>query len=104
FLKIGQDVRVKIDAYDYTIYGDLPGKLEYLSADTLSEDLRQGELPYYRARIRTLGRQFSGRPEESLDILPGMTAMIEVQTGQRTVLQYLLKPVIKTLSQSLGER
>jgi len=104
FLKIGQDVRVKIDAYDYTIYGDLPGKLEYLSADTLSEDLRQGELPYYRARIRTLGRQFSGRPEENLDILPGMTAMIEVQTGQRTVLQYLLKPVIKTLSQSLGER
>ena len=104
FLRIGQDVRVKIDAYDYTIYGDLPGKLEYLSADTLSEDLRQGEVPYYRARIRTIGRQFSGKPDETLDILPGMTAMIEVQTGQRTVWQYLLKPIIKTLSQSLGER
>jgi len=104
FLKVGQDVRVKIDAYDYTIFGDLPGKLEYLSADTLSEDLKQGEIPYYRARIRTVGRQFSGRPDETLDILPGMTAMIEVRTGQRTVLQYLLKPVLKTLSQSLGER
>jgi len=104
FLKIGQDVRVKIEAYDYTIYGDLPGKLEYLSADTLSEDLRQGELPYYRARIRTLGRKFSGRPKEHLEILPGMTATVEVQTGRRTVLQYLLKPVIKTFGDSLGER
>ena len=104
FLKIGQDVAVKIDAYDYTVYGELAGKLTYISADTLSEDLRQGEQPYYRAQVRTLGRQFSGRPDEKLEIQPGMTATIEVKTGQRTVLQYLTKPVIKTLSQSLGER
>lgn len=104
FLKIGQEVRVKIDAYDYTIYGDLPGKLMYISADTLSEDLKQGETPYYRAQVRTIGRKFSGRPDEDLDIQPGMTATIEVKTGERTVLQYLLKPVVKTLSQSLGER
>ena len=104
FLKAGQDVRVKIDAYDYTVYGDLSGKLTYISADTLSEDLRQGEQPYYRAQVRTVGRQFSGRPDEVLEIQPGMTATIEVKTGQRTVLQYLTKPVIKTLSQSLGER
>ena len=104
FLKPGQDVAVKIDAYDYTVYGELSGKLTYISADTLSEDLRQGEQPYYRAQVRTLGRQFSGRPDEKLEIQPGMTATIEVKTGQRTVLQYLTKPVIKTLSQSLGER
>ena len=104
FLKPGQDVAVKIDAYDYTVYGELAGKLTYISADTLSEDLRQGEQPYYRAQVRTVGRQFSGRPEEKLEIQPGMTATIEVKTGQRTVLQYLTKPVIKTLSQSLGER
>lgn len=104
FLKIGQEVRVKIDAYDYTIYGDLPGKLMYISADTLSEDLKQGETPYYRAQVRTIGRKFSGRADEDLDIQPGMTATIEVKTGERTVLQYLLKPVVKTLSQSLGER
>lgn len=104
FLKPGQDVAVKIDAYDYTVYGELSGKLTYISADTLSEDLRQGEQPYYRAQVRTVGRQFSGRPDEKLEIQPGMTATIEVKTGQRTVLQYLTKPVIKTLSQSLGER
>lgn len=104
FLKPGQDVAVKIDAYDYTVYGQLAGKLAYISADTLSEDLRQGEQPYYRAQVRTAGRQFSGKPNEKLEILPGMTATIEVKTGQRTVFQYLSKPISKTFSQALGER
>lgn len=103
FLKPGQKVTVKIDAYDYTVYGDLSGTLTYISADTLSEDLRQGEQPYYRVLVRTTGRQFSGS-KENLEIQPGMTATIEVKTGQRTVLQYLLKPITKTLTQSLGER
>lgn len=48
FIKPGLEARVKIDAYDYTIYGDLPGKLDFISADTLTEDLKQGEQPYYR--------------------------------------------------------
>lgn len=104
FLRIGMPVRIKIDAYDATIYGDLPGQLLFLSADTLSEDLAQGELPYYRARVQAEGRRFSGRPELELDIQPGMTALVEIQTGRRTVLQYLLKPIVKTLDQSLGER
>lgn len=104
FLKIGQLATVKIDAYDYTIYGDLSGKLTYISADTLTEDLRQGEQPYYRVMVRTEGRRFSARPGEQLDIQPGMTATIEIKTGQRSVLSYLLKPVVKTLSESLGER
>lgn len=104
FLKMGQAATVKIDAYDYTIYGDLAGQLIYISPDTISEDLRQGEQPYYRVQVRTEGRRLSVRASESLDIQPGMTATVEIRTGQRTVLQYLLKPVTKTLSQSLGER
>ena len=104
FLKMGQAATVKIDAYDYTIYGDLAGQLTYISPDTISEDLRQGEQPYYRVQVRTEGRRLSVRASESLDIQPGMTATVEIRTGQRTVLQYLLKPVTKTLSQSLGER
>lgn len=104
FIKTGLDATVKIDAYDYTIYGDLPGKLTYISADTLSEDLRQGEQPYYRVRVRTSGRRFSGRPEADLEIQPGMTAMVELRTGSNTVLNYLTKPVVKTLSEALGER
>lgn len=104
FLKRDMEVRVKIDSYDYTVYGELAGKLTHISADTLTEDLRQGEQPYYRVLVRTTGRQFSGRPDEKLDIQPGMTASIEVKTGQRSVLQYMLKPMIKTIGQSLGER
>ena len=94
FLKLGRAANVKIDAYDYTIYGDLPGKLIFISADTLNEDLRQGEQPYYRVRVRTTGRSFSARPNETLEILPGMTATLEIKTGRRSVLQYMIKPVI----------
>jgi adhesin transport system membrane fusion protein len=104
FIKPGLSATVKIDAYDYTIYGDLPGKLTYISADTLTEDLRQGEQPYYRVRVRTDGRRFSGRPDEELEIQPGMTATVEIRTGSNTVLNYLLKPVVKTLSEALRER
>jgi adhesin transport system membrane fusion protein len=104
FIRVGQTASVKIDAYDYTIYGDLSGKVTYISADTLNEELRQGEQPYYRVMVRTDGRRLNVRANEDLDIQPGMTATIEVKTGERTVLQYLLKPVTKTLTQSLGER
>jgi len=104
FIKPGLSATVKIDAYDYTIYGDLPGKLIYISPDTLTDDLKQGELPYYRVRVRTEGRQFSGRPDEDLEIQPGMTATVELRTGSNTVINYLVKPVVKTLSEALRER
>lgn len=104
FMKIGKVATIKIDSYDYTIYGDLQGKLTYISADTLTEDLKQGELPYFRVMVRTDGRRFSSRPDEQLDIQPGMTASVEIKMGERSVLSYLLKPVVKTMSESLGER
>ncbi len=104
FLKPGLDANVKIDAYDFTIYGSLLGKLSYISADTLTEDLKQGEQAYYRVQVKTQGKKFSGRPEEQIEIQPGMTATVEIKTGSNTVLRYILKPVIKTLSESLGER
>lgn len=104
FLNTGLSAAVKINAYDSTVYGDLPGKLIFLSADTLSENLQQGEQPYYRARVRTEGKKFSGRPNALISILPGMTATIEIKTGRKTVLQYLTKPIFKTLGESMGER
>ena len=104
FLKIGLPANVKIDAYDYTIYGSLNGKLIYLSADTISEDLKQGELPYYRIQVQTEGKRFSNRPNDQLEIQPGMTSTVEIKTGSNTILKYLMKPVIKTLNESLGER
>ncbi|MBT9550678.1 MAG: HlyD family type I secretion periplasmic adaptor subunit [Hydrogenophaga sp.] len=104
FLKPGLDVSVKIDAYDYTIYGSLPGKLTYISADTMSEDLKQGEQAYYRVQVKTDSVKFNRKSEENLSLQPGMTASIEVKTGHNTVLMYLLKPIVKTLNDSLGER
>ena len=104
FLKPGLPVNVKIDAYDYTLYGSLQGVLDYLSADTVTEELRQNEPGSYRARIRIVGPGFSGRPGQVLDLQPGMTATAEIRTGQATVLRYLVKPVLKTLNESLGER
>ena len=104
FLKPGLDVAVKIDAYDYTIYGSLDGKLSYISADTLNEDVKQNEQPYYRVQVVTESPRFTKRAADNLQLQPGMTATIEVKTGQNTVLNYILKPVVKTLSESMGER
>ncbi|SNS83971.1 membrane fusion protein, adhesin transport system [Noviherbaspirillum humi] len=104
FVKPGLDAVVKLDAYDYSIYGTLLGKVSYLSADTLSEENRNGEQPYYRLQVRTSGRNLPRRGDEKIDIQPGMTGSIEIKTGKQTVLRYLTKPISKTMSESLGER
>lgn len=104
FVKPGLAAQVKIDAYDYTIYGALNGTVTYISADTLEENLRQGEMPYYRVQIRTTGKALKNRPDEPMEIQPGMTATVEIKTGVNTVLKYLTKPLVKTFSESLGER
>lgn len=104
FLKLGLSTNVKIDAYDYTVYGALKGKLIFISPDTISEDLKQGEQAYYRIQVQTEGKKFTGRPEQNLEIQPGMTATVEIKIGENTILKYLMKPVIKTLNESLGEK
>ena len=103
FLRIGLPTAVKVDAYDYTIYGSLQGELAYISADTFTDD-RQGEKSYYRVRVRTASAEFPGRKGQTLDIQPGMTATVEFKTGDNTVLRYLIKPVIKTVAEALTER
>lgn len=104
YMRTGLPVNLKIDAYDPAIYGSLPGELVYVSADTISENLRAGEEPYFLARIKATSRTFSGRPDADLEIQPGMTATAEIKTGAKSLLSYLTKPVSKTLSTSLGER
>lgn len=104
FLKPGLEAIVKIDSYDYSIYGTLSGKLTYISADTITEESRSGEQTYYRVQIQTQGKRFSAKPNENLEIQPGMTANVEIITGSNTVLSYLLKPVTKTLQESMKER
>jgi adhesin transport system membrane fusion protein len=109
FIKPGLPSTVKLDAYDYSIYGSLHGEVIYISADTLNEETKSGDQPYYRVHIKTKGRDLSGaksgrRVGERIEITPGMTATVEIKTGSNTVLRFLTKPVTKTLSQSLGER
>lgn len=103
-LKPGLPAQVKIDAYDYTIYGMLDGTLSYLSPDTLEEGLRANEQAYYRGLVTTQGLQLRKRPQEDLVIQPGMTASVDIVTGRSTVLRYLTKPLIKTVTGAMGER
>ena len=104
FVRAGMDAVVKIDAYDYTIFGDLAGTLTYLSADTLIDAADPGAVPYYRAQVTTAGTRFSKQDRPGLEILPGMTATVEIKTGKSTVFSYLTKPLVKTVSESFTDR
>ena len=103
YIKKGQDATVKLDAYDYSIFGAMDGKVSYISPDTLMEQTAQGEEPYYRVLIVITGSEFDGRQDEIV-IKPGMTASVDIKARERTVLSYLTKPITKTLSEGLGER
>lgn len=94
FIRPGMPARVKITAYDYTVYGDLPAVVEQISEDTLEEDTPRGKVAYYSVLVRT-ERAYLQRNGRRLPIRPGMVAEVDVQSGQRTVLNYLLKPLIK---------
>ncbi len=104
FVRPGMPVNVKLDAFDYSIYGTLRGEVIYVSPDALTERTAQGEQTYYRTRIRITSHRFKGEQAQAIQIQPGMTATAEIITGRHTVLDYLLKPVKKTLSESMGER
>lgn len=104
FVKPGLPATVKLDAYDYSIYGTLDGKVIYISADTLNEDVRATEQPYYRVQVKTSIHNLISKNNERIDIQPGMTASVDIKTGRKTVLRYLTKPITKTISESLGER
>ena len=104
FVKPGLPATVKLDAYDYSIYGTLDGKVIYISADTLNEEARNNEQPYYRVQIRTSIHNLVSKKNERIDVQPGMTATVDIKTGRKSVLNYLTKPITKTISESMGER
>lgn len=104
FLKPGLKAIVKLDAYDYTIYGTLNGQLTYISADTFNEENRASAETYYRVHVETKDRQLSARKGESIEIIPGMTATMEIITGSNTVLRYLVKPITKAANEAMRER
>lgn len=100
FLHPGLGAVVQFSAYDPNIYGNLPAELEHISADSIVDE--QGD-SYYLVRVRT-GKNYLGSEKDGLPIIPGMTATVDVLTGRRTVLSYLLKPVLRAKSRALTER
>lgn len=102
FLRPGLPATVKISAYDYSIYGGLKGEVELISPDTLREERHPEEDTYYRVLVRT---DISGlkRAGKELPIIPGMTASVEIRTGEKSVLDYILKPILK-VREALRER
>ncbi|MDX6750859.1 HlyD family type I secretion periplasmic adaptor subunit [Geminicoccaceae bacterium 1502E] len=100
FLRPDLPATVKITAYDYAIYGGLDGVVEEISADTIANE--KGE-SFYRVRVRT-NENHLGPAAHPLEIIPGMTAQVDVLTGEKTVLDYLLKPILKARQAALTER
>ncbi|MFU5484799.1 HlyD family type I secretion periplasmic adaptor subunit [Pseudomonas aeruginosa] len=98
FLRPGLPATVKVSAYDYGIYGGLKGTVMHISPDTLQDDKKlaagRPDATYYRVQILT-ETSWLEKGEKKLPIIPGMTATVEIRTGEKTILDYLLKPVFK---------
>ncbi|PNF72815.1 HlyD family type I secretion periplasmic adaptor subunit [Stutzerimonas stutzeri] len=100
FLHPGQEAVVKFTAYDYTIYGGLKARLEYIGADSVTDD--EGN-SFFLIHLRT-DRSHLGSDEKPLLIIPGMVASVDIITGKKSVLSYLLKPIIRARAEALRER
>ena len=100
FIRPNQKAMVKVSAYDYSIYGGLDGVLEQISADTIED--KRGEF-YYQVKVRTSKTAILYHDEE-LPIMPGMMTTVDIMTGKKTVLDYLLKPILKAKQNALREK
>jgi len=94
FVREGQEAAIKLSAYDYNTYGGLTGTVQYISPDALEDVARPGDSTYYRARISAEISTLMFRGE-ALPVRPGMTGSVEITTNDRTVLSYLLRPVLR---------
>ena len=101
FIAPSQDAKIKITAYDYSIYGGLDAKVEQISADAIENEKKE---LFFRVRLRTDRNYLIGKDGGELQIIPGMTATVDILTGKKTVLEYLLKPILKARDTALSER
>ncbi|MEE4343245.1 HlyD family type I secretion periplasmic adaptor subunit [Pseudomonas alliivorans] len=100
FLHPGQKAMVKFSAYDYTLYGGLPARLELIGADTVTDDKDNS---FYLIQVRTDSNHL-GSDSKPLLIIPGMIATVDIITGEKSVMDYLLKPMLKARAEALRER
>ncbi len=102
FLRPQQEAMVKISAYDFAIYGGLKARVEHISADTIVDENKKNE-SFYLVRLRT-DKSYLGTDSKPLPIMAGMTASVDILTGEKTVLDYLLKPILRAKSRAMRER
>lgn len=104
FLRLGQRAVVKLAGYDYNLYGGLEGKVEYISPDALTEvdGKPAAEGRYYRVLVRAESNTLRYKGE-ALPVIPGMTAAVEIRTGERSVLSYVFRPLLKA-QEAMRER
>lgn len=100
FVRPEQPASIKITAYDYLIYGTLDGQVERIGADTITDP--KGET-FYQVIIRAK-RNYLGTESDKLAIMPGMIARVDIQSGQKTVLEYMISPVLRVRHEALRER
>jgi len=100
FIYKGQRAIVKFTAYDFAIYGGLEGKVVQISPDSIKDE--EGNV-FYEVRIKT-DKNYIGRHGKQLKIIPGMTTSVDIITGQKSVLDYILKPILKTKQYTFTER
>lgn len=100
FLRPNQEAKVKFTAYDFTIYGGLEAKLEHISADSITDEKGNS---FYLVRLRTT-KNYLGPESDPLPIIPGMVASVDILTGKKTILAYLLKPVLRAKYMALREQ
>lgn len=102
FIRPDQEALVKITAYDYSIYGGLNGKVAMISPDTIRDEVKQDQF-YYRVYIRTESDKLNNNVGQEFNITPGMVATVDIRTGSKTVMDYLIKPFNKA-KEALRER
>jgi len=100
YLHPEQKAKIKFTAYDFSVMGGLDGKVVHISPDTITDDQNES---FYLVRIET-SRVFTGPNGTELPIIPGMTVSVDILTGDKTILDYLLKPILKTKQLALRER
>ena len=105
-IKVGQTATLRLDPFDASIYGTVNASVVFISADTIMDDQpkQNNEQPSYIVHLAVTSNEVITSVGKSITLIPGMTGQVDIKTGKRSVLTYLLKPIVKTLNQSFGEK
>ena len=102
FVEEGQPVEIKVETFPFTLYGTIPGRVLTVSDDAVPLDKEKGGL-IYATRV-SLGRSTIAVQRKDVNLSPGMAVTVEIKTGQRRIIEYLLSPLLKSVKESLRER